>query len=77
MLALATGWTPDVLRKLPTGFRSRCHWVLYVRSIAGNEGLPDDSVPQRGSPDEIREAIRRRQAIAEIRANLFPEDDDG
>lgn len=77
MLALETGWTPDVLAALPLRFRAACHWVLYTRALVGPEGLPDTTVPIHADPQVKAAAIKLRQNVEAIRAILFPEDSDG
>lgn len=75
MLALATGWTPDVLAALPTRFRRACHWLLYARTIAGPDGFPaTEAAPgTRMTPD----LQAKRVAVMHLRTLLYPEDDDG
>lgn len=76
MLALATGWTPDVLAELPAKFRAACHHVLLMRTLLPDEGLaplPDTA----GMTGQQKAAIARAAiAQAELRKLLFPEDDD-
>lgn len=77
MLALATGWTPDIITDLAVRFRAACHWALYVGAIAGPEGLPQVTVP-RGVPPEQRLAAAKAIAeLARLRSDLYPEDEDG
>lgn len=76
MLALATGWTPDVLAELPLPFRAACHWALYAQAICGPEGFPDTTPPSPGADPKVRLAIAKQGiAIREHRALLFPDDD--
>lgn len=75
MLALATGWTPDVLAELPMSFRASCHWALYAAAIAGPEGLPSTDIP-KGASQETRLAILQQSAhIGRLRTVLYPEGD--
>jgi hypothetical protein len=76
-LALRTGWTPDILRELPTGFRSRCHWSLYAHAIAGEEGLPSVTIPHGVAPAQRLQAQKALTQVMQLRALLYPEDDDG
>lgn len=77
MLALRTGWTPDVLADLPMRFRSAAHWAMYARTLAGPEGLPPTEIPQ-GAPNAVKaQAMQRNAAMMPLRKILFPEDDDG
>lgn len=77
MLALRTGWTPDVLSDLPLRFRAACHWALYARTLVGPDGLPSTEIPQ-GAPNAVKlEAMQRNAAMLPLRKALFPEDDDG
>jgi hypothetical protein len=74
MLALDTGWTPDVLSAMPASFRAACHWALYARAIAGPEGIPSGEVPQGATPAVLTAALELRKLAAELRGLLFPED---
>lgn len=77
MLALETGWTPDVIADLPLPFRLACHWAIYARVVSGPEGLPNTEV-DRSAPPAVRiAAMKQAAATAELRKILFPEDDDG
>lgn len=77
MLALETGWTPDVLAELPLPFVDACRWALYARAVAGPEGFPSTEVPS-GASQDVRLAVARQAiAIDKHRKLLFPEDDDG
>lgn len=76
MLALATGWTPDVLAELPIGFRSAAHWALYAQAISGPEGLPSTELPAGASPDVRRAVMAQNAALLPIRDALYPEDED-
>lgn len=75
MLALETGWTPDVLAEIPTPFREACHWTLYARALAGPEGLPSTEVPRGASPDARLAAARLSVSLANLREELYPEGD--
>lgn len=74
MLAIETGWTPDVIAELPTRFHQRCRWLLYARAICGPEGLPTVEIPRQGSADARLAAMKAKAAIAPIRSLLFPDD---
>lgn len=77
MLALRTGWTPEVLAELPLRFRGAAHWAMYAKTLAGPEGLPPTDLPQ-GVPNSVKqEAMLRNAALLPLRRLLFPEDDDG
>ena len=77
MLALATGWTPDVLVELPLRFRAACHWMLYARTIIGDEGLNVPSPGAFSDPAQKQHAAKNAMIAKQIREALFPEDDDG
>ena len=77
MLALATGWTPDVLADLPMRFRAACHWATYVRAIAGDEGLPSTSIPRQADAATRLEHLRVNAEVGRLRTLLYPEGDDG
>lgn len=72
MLALRTGWTPDVIAELPVAFRDGCRWALYAQALAGPEGLPSVEVPPgtRATP----ELQARRIEVKKLRDALYPED---
>ena len=75
ILALDTGWTPDVLAALPLAFKRKCHWALYARAIAGDEGFPSTEVPA-GADVRTRAAFAKLAvSVAEHRSLLFPEGD--
>ena len=76
MVALETGWTPDMLAELPAGFLAGCRWALYVRAIVGAEGIGATDPPGPGLPVAQRMAAMRRNAeIARLRTHLYPEGD--
>lgn len=76
MLALATGWTPDVIGDLPDAFRRACHWVLYVRARVPR-GIPPIPKASRGMSTADRAEIARLSVdIAELRRDLFPAEED-
>lgn len=77
MLALRTGWTPDVLADLPMRFREAAHWAMYARTLTGPNGLPSTDIPQGESIEVKSAAMRRNAALMPLRRALFPEDDDG
>ena len=75
MLALETGWTPDVLADLPARFRQQCRWLLYARAVCGPEGLPVVTIPAN-APIEVRLAAQESRAqLMKIRTLLFPDGD--
>lgn len=76
MLALETGWTPDVLAALPLRFKRQCHWTLYGRAISGPEGLPSTELPAGASLEVRRAVLAQNAALLPIRSALFPEDED-
>lgn len=73
MLALATGWTPDVLADLPGRFRRACHWALYVTRMAP-DGLQDIDLAGL-TPEQKVEAAKAKLEMQAIRELLFPEGD--
>lgn len=74
ILALETGWTPDVLVDLPGQFRRASHWTLYARTLVGDDGLQEIDVAAV-SREHKAEAARAAMANADVRKHLFPEDD--
>lgn len=76
MLALETGWTPDVLAALPLAFKRKCHWALYARAIAGPEGLPSTEIPSGASSEVRLAAFRQNAALLPLRKLLYPEGED-
>lgn len=75
MIAMETGWTPDVLAELPDRFLGACRWVVYARAMAGDEGLPSGEIPQGAPPEALRAALRVKQQVETLRAALYPEGD--
>lgn len=75
ILALETGWTPDVLGALPLRFKRACHWALYARTMAGPEGFPNTDIPLNAPPEAKIAALKVRKVVDEHRAILFPEGD--
>jgi len=76
MLALDTGWTPAILGTLPSRFRAACHWVIWLRAVIGDEGLPQSVTPPPGATPEQRAQLGRAALqIAELRRELYPEGD--
>lgn len=74
MLALRTGWTPDVLADLPVRFRTACHWALFAQSLVPADGLPSLGPPTPGLTPEQRIARAKAAAgLARLRADLFPD----
>lgn len=74
MLALETGWTPEVIGSVPDGFRRALHWALFVRAIVGDEGLPSTELP-RGAPVEARTAAAKLAvSVAKTRTLIYPEE---
>lgn len=74
MLALATGWTPDVLAAMPARFRASCHWALYARTLSGPEGLPSSDIPSSLPWSQKIELQKRNVQVAKLRDILYPED---
>lgn len=75
MLALATGWTPDVLAELPAKFRAACHHALLLRTMLP-EGLPPIPRSTAGmTVQQKADLARAAVAQADLRKFLFPEDD--
>lgn len=88
MLALETGWTPDVISGetgvVTDAFRRACHWVIYSRAMRGVLDSVDGIVhasDQAVSPLERAKLgsarIKAAADAAEYRAMLYPVDDDG
>ena len=71
MLALRTGWTPDVMAELAPRFHAAVHWAMYAEAICGAEGLPPTEITG-GSMAERQAALRRNAALLPLRALLFP-----
>ena len=77
MLALETGWTPDVLADLPLPFKRKCHWVLFARTVSGPDGLPSTDIPS-GLPYAAKLEMQKQIIPAlKMRALLYPEDTNG
>lgn len=76
ILALETGWTPDVIGTIPVAFRAACHWALFVRSIVGADGLPNPTIPAGAPATERLNVMRLQVAMSQLRDSLFPEDED-
>jgi hypothetical protein len=77
MLALRTGWTPDVLAELPDAFRAGCHWALYAEAVCGPDGLPSVDIPASAPYAQKVELQKARVEIVKLRDSLYPEDADG
>lgn len=77
MLALRTGWTPDVLADVGVRFRRACHWALYARVLSGPNGLPSTDIPAGADISVKSQAMQRNAALIPLRGHLFPEDTDG
>lgn len=74
MLALATGWTPEVIGSVPEGFRRALHWALFVQAIVGTEGFPSTEVGP-SAPREARIAAAKLAVeLTKTRALIYPED---
>lgn len=76
ILALDAGLTERAIGRMSAQFRAACHWGLYVRAIAGPEGLPQVTIPHGGSPEQRLAAGKALADLARIRAELYPEDED-
>lgn len=74
MLAVETGWTPDVLASLPAAFRDACHWLLYARALSGPDGLPDTEIPSGLAVSERIAHLKQNAGVLRIRSILYPED---
>lgn len=77
ILALETGWTDRRIDALSSRFRAACHWVLYVRSIVGDEGLSEVTIPRNAPPEDRLAAMKVRADVGALRSTLYPDDDDG
>jgi len=75
MVALETGWTPDVLAEMPDRFRRGAHWALYARAIVGQEGLSVPTLPEGASPVQRVALAKARIHADKLRQVIFPEDD--
>jgi len=74
MLALGTGWTPDVLGDLPSTFRAACHWALYADAIVG-DGIQNLPVPKNAAPEYRLDVARANANRSKLRTLLFPADE--
>jgi hypothetical protein len=75
MLALETGWTPDVLGDLPRRFKAACHWALFARTMVGPDGLPSLPPAEPGlTPEQRMQRAKASASIAKSRLQLYPED---
>ena len=77
MLALATGWTDEMIAGLSASFRAACHHVLFLRTLIPEDGMP--VLPELGTvrdPKQKRAIGQAHLAQAKLREFLFPEDDD-
>jgi hypothetical protein len=83
MLALRTGWTPEVIGgdtgAVTDAFRRALHWLMFAEVLAGPEGLPptDLRMPPRATPDQRRAVMRIRAEGSKLRGILFPRDEAG
>jgi hypothetical protein len=76
ILALETGWTPAMLGNLPSRFRAACHWVLYLRAMIGEDGLPQSLTPPPGATPEQRvQLAQAAMQLKTLRHELYPEGD--
>lgn len=76
MLALETGWTPDVIAELPRRFRLAAHWALFARAIVGPEGLPVLHAPAFGASGEaFAQHAAASAAVSGARLVLYPKGD--
>lgn len=83
ILALRTGWTPDVIADLPTRFRESTHWALYAEGFADRYGQIA-AVVERDPPRELKGAQltdfisnrkNARAAFDWLQKSLFPPDE--
>jgi hypothetical protein len=74
MLALETGWTPDVIATLSARFRAACHWWLYVRTLLP-EGFPEMPSLNGMSPMQKADVAKQRIQLAKLRTVVFPADE--
>lgn len=70
ILALETGWTDRAIGRLSGRFRAALHWTLYVRTLVGDDGLPDIAIPAGASTADVADAMKRRVAVADLRKHL-------
>lgn len=83
ILAIRTGWTPDVIAELPDMFRDEAHWALFAEGYGQQYG--DISTVVRRDPPrslvgrELREFIDNRKAARSalewLNNSLFPADE--
>jgi hypothetical protein len=84
ILALETGWTPDVIAEIPQPFREAAHHALYARALAPAvetiaQGVATDPPDALTGAKRITFISRRnawRADLAAIRAALLPPDDE-
>ena len=62
-----------MLADLPVAFRAGCHWVFYVRAIAGPNGLPSVEIPTGLSLPQRAEMVKVVVATNELRKVMFPD----
>lgn len=83
ILALRTGWTPDVIAELPTSFRESTHWALYSEGFAERYGqiatIVDRDPPRElkgvGLTEFIANRKSARTAFDWLKKTLFPADE--
>lgn len=74
MLALETGWTPNIIGQLPAAFRAACHWAILARTVVPAEGLSDMDIPFDADPAMKLAIVKARAATVHLREFLFPDD---
>jgi hypothetical protein len=74
MLALETGWTPDVIASLRARFRAACHWALFIRAILP-EGIPPEMPVNSRDANARFAAVKQRHAIDQLRQVIYPADE--
>lgn len=87
MLALETGWTPDVIAG-DTGvvsdeFRRACHWVIYARemdkvidSLDETLAIDEGDLTPTGKAQIVGLKLRAQENRALYHETLFPADED-
>lgn len=83
ILALRTGWTPDVMTELPSPFRENAHWALYAEGYAerfGKIAMVAETDPPRGMAsaphrDFINTQKAAKSALRWLKETLFPADE--